>query len=317
MCGVFLQCYGVSNDETRNRCCELLNDRLIDECKSDEAVALAYLWFYEQLQKPNDFLELEDSVSTMNALLRTYISDWKKCVFSARVDCRLQKSLHQLVKYARDRRPIEVSVNGFTDSQDDAVSKLLIQLSRALSINQGSRTASVYTTTNNCLYTLYNLSAPSLDLVESFDQERADQVMNWLDMISSPISQTESLKEAADGLKAILKEQPEGTKLRSQFKAVFPRFYCRFCSSELVFMYLKMVNDHPNYRSSAFDLLQVIAEESGGVFMCSDVQLGLFGLLHHSLTALVESKPDSLEDVNGKKNGHAMRHRLVEITKTG
>ena len=78
MCGVFLQCYGVSNDETRNRCCELLNDRLIDECNSDEAVALAYLWFYEQLQKPNDFLELEDSVSTMNALLRTYISDWKK-----------------------------------------------------------------------------------------------------------------------------------------------------------------------------------------------------------------------------------------------
>ena len=52
MCGVFLQCYGVSNDETRNRCCELLNDRLIDECNSDEAVALAYLWFYEQLQKP-------------------------------------------------------------------------------------------------------------------------------------------------------------------------------------------------------------------------------------------------------------------------
>lgn len=174
----------------------------------------------------------------------------------------------------------------------------------------------MYTTTNNCLYTLYNLSAPSLDLVEPFDQERANQVMDWLDTISSPISQTESLKEAADGLKAMLKEQPEGSKLRSQFKAVFPRFYCRFCSSELVFMYLKMVNDHPTYRSSAFGLLQIIAEESGGVFMCSDVQLGLFGLLHHSLTALVESKPDSLEDVNGKKKGHEMRHRLVTNSKS-
>ena len=33
---VLLRCYGVSEDETRNRCCRLLNEILISNCTSEE-----------------------------------------------------------------------------------------------------------------------------------------------------------------------------------------------------------------------------------------------------------------------------------------
>ena len=79
---VLLRCYGVSEDETRNRCCRLLNEIMVGGCESEEAMARAYLWLFSELQKSHPILQFQESEESMAetsvGLLRGLLADWQK-----------------------------------------------------------------------------------------------------------------------------------------------------------------------------------------------------------------------------------------------
>lgn len=102
---VLLRCYGVSEDETRNRCCRLFNEILVHHCESEDcmyfhkpfhgqinylsisnlvAMARAYGWFYQQLRKSHQILQFQESEETMPEtslmFLRSMLVDWKKYI---------------------------------------------------------------------------------------------------------------------------------------------------------------------------------------------------------------------------------------------
>ena len=86
----------------------------------DVAVAVAYIWLFEQLQISHPVLEFqeseEDLVKTSNLLLRTILSDWKKCWQKSVLIHRLQSSLLLLTRCIRSGLSIDVEIVPISDT---------------------------------------------------------------------------------------------------------------------------------------------------------------------------------------------------------
>ena len=84
------------------------------------AVAVAYIWLFEQLQISHPVLEFqeseEDLVKTSNLLLRTILSDWKKWCQKSALIRRLQSSLLLLTRCIRSGLSIDVEIVPISDT---------------------------------------------------------------------------------------------------------------------------------------------------------------------------------------------------------
>lgn len=84
------------------------------------AVAVAYIWLFEQLQISHPVLEFqeseEDLVKTSNLLLRTILSDWKKWCQKSALIRRLQSSILLLTRCIRSGLSIDVEIVPISDT---------------------------------------------------------------------------------------------------------------------------------------------------------------------------------------------------------
>lgn len=181
---------------------------------------------------------------------------------------RIQSLLRQLITLGENHMPLE----------NDGVSRILLQLSRLLSINTvRSGQPIIHSVSTNSLYALY------LALLKD------DSIKHSLEVLACPHSNVTSIATAKKSLISVL-QNTEASRLISQFKSIFPRFYVTVCSCDLIQIYLEHIIQDENTEDT-LSLLSFLIGTVPSITMTLDLQLRFYAILHSLLRAVSDDSP--------------------------